>query len=381
MKYFKFDLSEYYTITQKYYFFFDGLFHKEEGIKKEILDKLNIPDSTYRTNRLKKYVKNKNHFILLDYFSYNRLVLNQEYYEECFAKIMYAFYYKDTTAFSILRQEVENFIQQDNYLKPLFILFQMILDIATINNHDRLLEDLKENLEFINLFPEEYFTPKYAYLVLLIKYYCNQRIDDTKLKNYSLEFTELSWLYNFLKGNKEYISHNDYEAIVYYEMSLKDYKENFNISRIVSTINILAFIHNAHDQFELSIEKSSIILQHIFFQKQDKKQENYILTHYLYSLFMLERFYEIKNFFNVQTLTPDALHTDSIIIGILTARRLKMPLYRMNPLLEEVVEQNEDIRIFLNVLEKKVAKYQMKELKCHSTYYFKKIVEKMKLDI
>ncbi len=380
MKHFSFNIEDYYIQTKKYYYFFDGLFKLEEGIKKDILDSLNIPDSTYRTNRSKNYVKNNNHFILLNYFHYDTLMYPREVYETCFAKIMYAFYYKESSSIPKLQKDIEEFILQNNYLKPIFTIFQIILDIGTIGDYHVLLEIVGPKLDYLNLFPEDYYDPKIGYIVSMIQFYFNRKVDEIKLKNDSLKYVELSWLYSFFKGNKAYLNQNDYEAIVYYEMCLKDYKESFNISRIVSTINTLAFLHNAHEQYELSIEKSSIILQHTFYQEAEPKWQNFLSTHYLFSLYMLGRYEEIQQFFNIIVITPDVLHMNSILIGILAARKLNCSFKDFNPIFDEIIEKDETIQLFILMLDKKISTSKMKELKVYSTYYFKKIAESLKLD-
>ena len=48
------NLKKYFTETQVYFNFFDGLFLLENENKQQIFDKLQIPSSTYRTQRLKE---------------------------------------------------------------------------------------------------------------------------------------------------------------------------------------------------------------------------------------------------------------------------------------------------------------------------------------
>ena len=53
MLYHYFSLDDYFKKTRNYFTFIDGVFKQTSSKKKEVLDKLNIPDSTYRTNRAK----------------------------------------------------------------------------------------------------------------------------------------------------------------------------------------------------------------------------------------------------------------------------------------------------------------------------------------
>ena len=65
-----FSLSDYFDRTQKYYYFFDGLIHFEKKLKKDVLKEVDIYEVSYRSDRLKEKVKNKNRQLLLEYFNF-----------------------------------------------------------------------------------------------------------------------------------------------------------------------------------------------------------------------------------------------------------------------------------------------------------------------
>lgn len=66
-----FKLTTYYSETNKYYYFFDGMFKIRNLSKLETLDGLNIPSSTYRINRKNSLLKNDNHKAILNFFNVN----------------------------------------------------------------------------------------------------------------------------------------------------------------------------------------------------------------------------------------------------------------------------------------------------------------------
>ena len=82
------NLDNYFNSTRHYFYFFDSLFKIKNRTKKEILELLNIPDSTYRTNRLMNFVKNDNISILLNFFRYNKPKHSKEAYEDCLNNIL-----------------------------------------------------------------------------------------------------------------------------------------------------------------------------------------------------------------------------------------------------------------------------------------------------
>ena len=165
MLYYPFDLTEYFVQTKKYYYFFDGLFILEKRLKKDILEELNIPDSTYRTNRLKVFTKNKNHIHLLEYFNYKVVEGSQAMYEKCLVKIFNAVYYRETNELIVLKEELEGYILENNYLKPVFILFKLLIAITITSNYQILLQENKKFLDYLNLFPKDYFTSEFCIFV------------------------------------------------------------------------------------------------------------------------------------------------------------------------------------------------------------------------
>lgn len=125
-----FRLDSYVDTTQFYYYFFDGLFKKEEELKKDILEKLNIPSSTYRTNRQTTLAKNDNHIILLNYFKINPIDDSFKVeYDYLLSNIYLCLYFRKIEEIPSLSNKLEEYILQNNAYKPLFILFRILIKI------------------------------------------------------------------------------------------------------------------------------------------------------------------------------------------------------------------------------------------------------------
>ena len=69
-------LDDYYCGTQKYYSLFESLFLYNDLNKEESLEKLGINYNTYRGEKRKEFVSNKNPSKLFSYFNYS--VLDEE---------------------------------------------------------------------------------------------------------------------------------------------------------------------------------------------------------------------------------------------------------------------------------------------------------------
>lgn len=93
-----FNLSAYFGITNKYYFFFDGMFKIKNESKLEALDSMNIPSSTYRKSRKDNIIKNDNHLILLKYFDISEKLGKLEDYEQVINELFSNIYYKNNQA-------------------------------------------------------------------------------------------------------------------------------------------------------------------------------------------------------------------------------------------------------------------------------------------
>ena len=89
MLYHYFSLDDYFKKTRNYFTFIDGVFKLTSSKKKDVFDKLLIPDSTYRTNRLKEKAQYKWSYLpILEYFGYKDVNPNdQRKYALLLAKI------------------------------------------------------------------------------------------------------------------------------------------------------------------------------------------------------------------------------------------------------------------------------------------------------
>ena len=147
-----FKLDKYFTQTQIYFNLFDGLFLLEKENKQQILDKLNIPSSSYRTQRLKEKTNKYNINILLNYFEYNDIeVKSITEYEILISRIYYCCYYKQMDRLLELLNLVNIKLEEHNILRPLLILFRVLIysnleyDILYLN------EIIKKDIEYLKI--------------------------------------------------------------------------------------------------------------------------------------------------------------------------------------------------------------------------------------
>lgn len=347
----------------------------------KVLDSLLIPDSTYRTNRLKKIVKNKNHLKLLNYFHYNHLdSTKEEAYETCLSKIFNTIYYRELDELAVLEKELDEYILEHNYLEPILVLFKILIAIAKTSNYETLLATIEVDLCYVESFPEAYFTPKIHFLLMIIRFFCKRTIDENQFKNYALQFPEFSWMYHWFKGTFEYVHHHFLESIMHYRVSYQSFLNDMNVLRMMACINNICFLYNAIDQYELSLENSSSIINYTFYQCKNRKWMSYISMHYLYSNYLLNRYQNIVEFFKVYALSRDILTDVSVMIGLITAKKLKKSIIDIHPILEECIDERQQVNRFYQFLFLGKEKLEILVNDSSDRHYLKKIFEKIKLD-
>ena len=220
MLYHYFSLDDYFKKTRNYFTFIDGVFKQTSSKKKEVFDKLLIPDSTYRTNRLKEKAKYKWSYLpILEYFGYKDVNPNdQRKYELLLAKIYHNAYYRDMDALEALSKELDEAIDENNFLKPVFVLFRILLKIIMINHYSKQVDASREDLEYVGYFKKEYFTEELSFMFYIFNYYFGKSVSNIELENYAVKYPQLLWLYYMLRGSYNYLNKKDNEALAYYEL-------------------------------------------------------------------------------------------------------------------------------------------------------------------
>lgn len=342
-------LDKYFRQTQKYYYFFDALFNKEEETKGKIFKSLGISDSSYRTERLKPNVKNENKNILLDYFKYNKLTSKdkQEEYEICLSKIYYCIYYIQKNELDKLNIQLESMINKHTYLKPLLTLFKVFIAMNYDKPMDIMKANLKEELEYLWLFKNNYFTDEIKLIYKCIMYYYQYDVEINELDNMAMDYPNLLWLYYNVRGSRYYLDKKYTDALVYYQGALDEYTKSFNVERSLRTINNIAYMYNTMGKYLFSLNKSTKAVDYIYSYKNDTWTK-YITMHYLYSNYMLKRYEEIISFYQVIVFEPKTLISVSAVICILAAYKENC-MDTVN-IIKEEFKNDRNVKIILNYI-------------------------------
>ena len=346
-----FSLEDYFERTQKYYYFFDGMMTYEKKLKKDVLKEVDVYENSYRVERLRPLVKNANKKLLLDYFKYNATDPNSRLkYEICISKIYYCSYFLKLDILKELLLELELYIAENNYLKPLFLLFKVFGTIPFYNDIEEVKGIFENEIKYLKAFIKtKYFTGELAYLYKVVLLHFDVDVNILELDEYSNIFRELRWFDYTIRANYYYFKDKDFDSLMYFNAALDEFNKAYNVERQLRSISNIGLAYNMLDKYQLSINVTEKVIKYVFSQEYSDWIES-IAMHYLFSLYMLKRYEEVIDFYEVIVLNESFLNDVSVIIIIVSAFKLgKMHL--VSGLIERNKHLN-NVRLFLTALER-----------------------------
>lgn len=379
MLYHYFSLDDYFKKTRNYFTFIDGVFKLTSSKKKDVFDKLLIPDSTYRTNRLKEKAKYKWSYLpILEYFGYKDVNPNdQRKYELLLAKIYHNAYYKDMESLKKLSIELDEAIDENNFLKPVFVLFRIFIKSMSINHYSEQQQDTREDLEFVGYFRKDYLTEEFLFMYQMFRFYFGKNVNNIELENYAVKHPKLLWLFYLLKGSFNFLNKNDVEALSYYELLVDVLWKDFNIKRFSIFTSNLAFIYNYQGKYSLSLEKSSKLVPYAIVTDNASEHNRYSIKHYAFSLYMLNKFDEIIELFEV--LNDISYLEDIYVVIFMIAKKLKHSIYDFR-IKERIKQSNNLLMVDEMLISGRLDLEKLSEMNKKLSYW-SKIVEKMQVDV
>lgn len=345
-----FSLEDYFERTQKYYYFFDGMMTYEKKLKKDVLKEVDVYENSYRVERLRPLVKNGNKKLLLDYFKYNTTNPKSRLkYEICISKIYYCSYFLKLDILKELLLELELYIAENNYLKPLFLLFKVFGTIPFYNDIEEVKGIFENEIKYLKAFRKtKYFTDELDYLYKVVLLHFDVDVNILELDEYSNIFRELRWFDYTIRANYYYFKDKDFDSLMYFNAALDEFNKAYNVERQLRSISNIGLAYNMLDKYQLSINVTEKVIKYAFSQEVSIWIQA-IAMHYLFSNYMLRRYDEVLEFYNVIVLNENFLNQVSIIIIIVSAFKLgKMDL--VSGLIERNKHLN-NVRLFLMVVE------------------------------
>lgn len=370
-------LQAYFNKTNRYYLFFDGLIHQSGRMQREILADAKIPTSSYRVSRTVEESRTDSHLVLLKYFHINELDMSkQSEYEFTLSKIFSAIYYKSEEQIQMLYPKIVEYIEENNYLKPIFILFKIFIKMNDIKEYSQFLKEIKEDLEYVSTFPKEYFHHELETLYLLILLFTNKNKEALHIDVCSNNSPKLLWLYYHIVGTFAYFNENYAEAILFYKKAEEIYLRDCNIVRYIWNRNNIAAMYNRMGYEKLALETIQPIFTYSVNTSMQLPMKEYIVMHYFMSLFLLKAYEEILLVYDLYLKAERLLPTTSILLmccyKILDYPKEKSSLLRN-------IDERTSLYYLVLYENKKLAKQEKSLLQ--SSNYLKRISKAMKLYI
>lgn len=241
------NLDNYFNSTKYYFYFFDSLFKIENRTKKEILELLNIPESTYRTNRLMNFVRNDNISILLNFFRYNKLKHSKSTYEDCLNNILNYLYYYNEIELDKEAMRLDGFIRENNYLKPIFILIKILEKIITKKPCN------EEDLNYLSIFNLDYFDGGIKLLRCIVLKYFSMSDNLALVSIECFNNPNLKWFCSYVLADFELKNKKNYNAVFFFNQCLLSARDDFNIDRALEAINYIVDIYIKCKKYESCI--------------------------------------------------------------------------------------------------------------------------------
>ena len=380
MLYYYFKLNDYFDTTQKYFYFLDGLFKSCDRNKKDILDELLIPDSTYRTNRLKLKARNSWTYLpIVEFFGYNPIDSSkQKQYELCLARIYHSIYFKEPNILQKLLVELNGYIDEHNYLEPIFVLFRCHVIINLTSAYSNAMDMIRNDLEYLSLFKKNYFTSELQFFYMVLSMYAGEKVNEIDLEIYASKHKELLWLYYYLRGSYNYLNKNDVGALNYYEFAAEIFLKDYNIDRYCTVSNNISFIYNTLGKYALSLDNSSKMISYAFSSVEANRRSRFAAKHYLFACFMLDRYEEIIQFFDfIEDL--EVLDDMYIFLGVYVYNKMDISC-KYPKIFEERLANNDALRFLIDMIKTKKVDWKV-FYNAFKMNYWLKIANKIEVDI
>lgn len=336
-----FKLTTYYSETNKYYYFFDGMFKIRNLSKLETLDGLNIPSSTYRINRKNSLLKNDNHKAILNFFNVNENLKDMIKCEKTLSELFSCLYFKQSEE-KILeyKKQIDIYILDDNYLKPIFMLFRILIKIIMTKDIVNVLDNIKLDVDYISKFPGEYYENDFKVLFNIIMYFAHK--SDDYLKDYEIDakYPYLTWLYYHLRGSFNYYNHNYSEAIIYYKNAIKCYLNDLNVSRILECQINIAAMYNRINGYRETINTLVPLIEYALYETDNHALKCYSIMHYFIALMMVNDYEKIISTLN-KLGSIELVNDVSAMVGIVASKILKIKV--LNKILADRIKNNSDV--------------------------------------
>lgn len=368
-----FRLDKYFDTTKIKYIFANHLMD-ENGVtdKTVFLKNFGICYDTFRVEKSRERVRNDSVDRILDFYKISSLKLaKKSEYEYIINKLYYSIYFKEIECIKTLLETINKYINENNILKPIFVLFKIFAYMNIGENFSEIKELTYKDYDYVKSFKKGYFIGEFEIIFEAIRHGLENKDNLVKLNILADAFPNLKWLYLTSIGSIYYLNRQDEKALNIYMELVEEFKELKNLERLMITYSNMCFIYNKLKRYTKSIEISNQSLEYVYSQN-NSIWIKYMIMHYFFANFMLEKYNVIVDFVSNDMFDKNLLNWVSASICLLAAAFIKEDDKVQT--IKENFSGNENIKLILTYLKTKDTK--VLHLLRH-TPYIKEIILKL----
>ena len=257
----KFKLDDYYNNYRYSILFFDPLIKEkvnELGTTiDEYLEEFYITPSSYRRVRSKNQPVGKEiTSILLKEYNINPLDINKkDKYENLLQKI-YDFSYYRLDGILDFENDVDEYINDNNILKPIFVLFKLLINCHKVTENyskEEIQEQNKELYSKVSKFNNGYYMGSFIDLLFIIEVLYFRQKMDLEYANSLLTNSEIKGMVSFAISSR-FMMNADYSSATYFSKKCEKYLvDDYNYNRLFILNVNLCSCYNKLGDYEVTI--------------------------------------------------------------------------------------------------------------------------------
>lgn len=290
-----YNLDLYFNTIKQHIFYFDVLIKKSSITKEALLQELDIPYMTYK--RAKEFDSNAGYKLvdkLDNYFNISSIDYSEKKdYEKTLNALISRFYYRSSNLHE-LEPIVQGYIAENNFLKPLFILMELLIKLVKVKNPKKVLEENREIFEELRLYTKGFFVSPFTELFTFVEilYYENKPYDIVTSKSISENMKGV--LYNGLAVNA--VLSKNYSLCLYYCIECRNYLiKDHNFNRL-TFMNLMYFAClNQIGEYKKCFEESHRQLTYLLEVMHEEELILATFLHYYTACIGLNDYEEIIN--------------------------------------------------------------------------------------
>ncbi len=322
MIFYRYNLKDYYEKTYYNLILFDALFKKEGKNKEVILDELGIVASTYRKARQKEQrigheIVNK----LNAYFGLNNIDPKKiPLYEALLSRIMTELNFKTENVLDDEKKLLAECINDNNVLKPIFIMFDILMKISNSKlGIAKLVELTKDDYQLVKSH-EKLYTDELMMVYLMIQCFfeSSSKIDFNKIDEMLSKNPYAKGMIYYLASSRYFIDGDYNNSLIYAKFGEEIYIKEHNINRLLAIQNNICNLYFLLGKYRLVVDKAEECASAMLCYKKNTPLFLHFKAIYYSSLFKNNNLDEIDFVLNEFSKSD---HIDYLFFALLAFRK------------------------------------------------------------